>query len=291
MGWLERYHASPHQQSINTALMLAGILSISMPLVVEGVQFILRLRRRKDQDTTSFQTSTNEVYRVVLTGGPCSGKTSSLAHVRATCKQAGFEALVVPEVPTILMEGGATYPGLEAGHRLIAFEAALIRLQLQIEESFVTIARSLGKPTVVLMDRGSVDICAYLMPKDWLATLSALGGLTTSDLISRYHQVIHLVTAADGAESFYQLSNNTARTESPKDARVIDRRIQAAWSQHPHLVVLCNDTDFAGKLDKATNAVLTGAREFFRAGAGSGTPAVGDVGKGKGEGGQDARGR
>lgn len=242
MGWLERYHASPHQQSINTALMLAGILSISMPLVVEGVQFILRLRRRKgkrgsgwvsclgslvsskgsnppravlpfpnplsptlDQDTTSFQTSTNEVYRVVLTGGPCSGKTSSLAHVRAACKQAGFEALVVPEVPTILMEGGATYPGLEAGHRLIAFEAALIRLQLQIEESFVTIARSLGKPTVVLMDRGSVDICAYLMPKDWLATLSALGGLTTSDLISRYHQVIHLVTAADGAESFYQL--------------------------------------------------------------------------------------
>lgn len=111
----------------------------------------------------------------------------------------------MPEVPTILMEGGATYPGLEGGHRLIAFEAALIRLQLQMEESFLTIARSLGKPTIVLMDRGSVDICAYLMPKDWLATLSALGGLTTTDLFSRYHQVIHLVTAADGAESFYQL--------------------------------------------------------------------------------------
>lgn len=112
---------------------------------------------------------------------------------------------MVPEVPTILMEGGATYPGLEGGHRLIAFEAALIRLQLQMEESFWTIARSLGKPTVILMDRGSVDICAYLMPKDWLATLAALGGLTTGDLLVRYHQVIHLVTAADGAPSFYTL--------------------------------------------------------------------------------------
>lgn len=238
MGLLERYRASPHQQSINTALMLAGLLSISIPLVVEGVHFIVRLRRRKgkmedaklvspsrgwysqltqhsiplppfpspiDQDTTSLQTHTQKVYRVVLTGGPCSGKTSSLAHVHAACKQAGFDCLVVPEVPTILMEGGATYPGLEGGHRLIAFEAALIRLQLQMEESFLMIARSLGKPTVMLMDRGSVDICAYLMPKDWLATLSALGGLTTADLLVRYHQVIHLVTAADGAPSFYTL--------------------------------------------------------------------------------------
>ena len=158
-----------------------------------------------DQETTSLQTPTNKAYRVVLTGGPCSGKTSSLAHVRAACKQAGYDCLVVPEVPTILMEGGATYPGLEGGHRLIAFEAALIRLQLQMEESFLTIARSLGKPTVILMDRGSVDICAYLMPKDWLATLGALGGLTTADLLVRYDQVIHLVTAADGAPSFYTL--------------------------------------------------------------------------------------
>lgn len=109
-------------------------------------------------------------------------------------------------------------------------------------------------------------------------------------MIRRYVPFNFALLLSDFPPSFPH-SNNTARTESPKDARVIDRRIQAAWSQHPHLVVLCNDTDFAGKLDKATNAVLTGAREFFRAGAGSGTPAVGDVGKGKGEGGQDARGR
>jgi hypothetical protein len=78
--------------------------------------------------------------------------------------------------------------------------------------------------------------------------------------------------------SFLSYSNNTARTESPKDARVIDRRIKAAWSQHPHLKVIGNETDFAGKLEKATEAVLTGAKEFF------GAVAVGGVGEGKGEG-------
>lgn len=49
MGLLERYRASPHQQSINTVLMLAGLLSISISIVVEGVHLIVRLRRRKGE--------------------------------------------------------------------------------------------------------------------------------------------------------------------------------------------------------------------------------------------------
>ena len=88
---------------------------------------------------------------------------------------------------------------------------------------------------------------------------------------------------------FLPYSNNTARTESPKDARVIDRRIKAAWAQHPHLVVIGNETDFAGKLDKATEAVLTGGRNFFGAGNGGATVGVTGEGKGEGEGGGKGR--
>ena len=44
------------------------------------------------------------------------------------------------------------------------------------------------------------------------------------------------------------------------------------------------ETDFAGKLDKATEAILTGAKEFFGAGNGGSAAAVGLVGEGKGEG-------
>jgi hypothetical protein len=46
MGLLERYNASPHRQKINNVLMVAGFLSLSVPLLAEGVQFILRFRRR-----------------------------------------------------------------------------------------------------------------------------------------------------------------------------------------------------------------------------------------------------
>lgn len=52
-----------------------------------------------------------------------------------------IRSLTVPEVPTILIEGGAAYPGLEGGRRLIQFEVALLRLQLQVRGACVRSSR------------------------------------------------------------------------------------------------------------------------------------------------------
>ena len=41
---------------------------------------------------------------------------------------------------------------------------------------------------------------------------------------SRYDQVIHMVTAAVGAEPFYQLDNNTTRSEGNEQARERDTK-------------------------------------------------------------------
>ena len=50
------------------------------------------------------------------------------------------------------------------------------------------------------MDRGIMDIPAYLPRESWLEILQAQG-LTESQLLERYDLVLHLVSAADGAES------------------------------------------------------------------------------------------
>ncbi len=57
---------------------------------------------------------------------------------------------------------------------------------------------------------------------------------------TRYAGVIHMVTAANGAEKFYTLSNNEARKESLEEARVVDNRTIEAWLGHPHLAVVGN---------------------------------------------------
>jgi len=48
--------------------------------------------------------------------------------------------------------------------------------------------------------------------------------------------VLHLVTAADGAEKFYTLENNQARSETPEVARIVDRKTQMVWNGHPYHV-------------------------------------------------------
>lgn len=53
---------------------------------------------------------------------------------------------------------------------------------------------------------------------------------------SRYDLVIHLSSAADGAESYYTLGNNQARSESIEFAKEIDKKLQEAWINHPNFV-------------------------------------------------------
>lgn len=109
----------------------------------------------------------NYVYRVVLTGGPCGGKSSSLDDLTKALTKKGFDVMCVPEVPTILLNGGCKYPGTDGDQEaLIVFEKALIQAQLQLERSFIEIAASTNRPTIVVMDRGLLDVAAYL-PREY----------------------------------------------------------------------------------------------------------------------------
>ena len=111
------------------------------------------------------------LFRVVLTGGPCGGKTSALALLKKglyvsyrfnLCEATNlyslfcvlhaeftdFNILCTPEIPTIVMTAGAQYPGFDAGERLTHFEVNVLRLQLQMEDSICNIAKSTGGLTV-----------------------------------------------------------------------------------------------------------------------------------------------
>lgn len=49
----------------------------------------------------------------------------------------------------------------------------------------------------------------------------------------RYDAVIHLVSAAIGAEKYYTTENNAARTETIEEAQALDFRVLNAWVGHP----------------------------------------------------------
>jgi len=198
------------------------------------------------------------VYRVVLTGGPCGGKSSSLAHFTKELNELGFDVYTVPEVPTIMMNGGCVFPGTSDDAKLLEFESALLQLQLQSERSFLQVASSTHKPSVVVMDRGVNDIKAYMSGALWEQLLQ-MHGLNEEYINQRYDLVLHLVTAADGCEEFYTTANNTARKETAEEARQLDKLIEAGYSKSKEAGVFAridNSTDFKGKLENATAAVM-----------------------------------
>lgn len=110
-------------------------------------------------------TKRNRVYRIVLTGGPCAGKTTALARMSERLNDFGFTVLRVPEAATLLQSGGLTFAGLRQ-EQVVDMQAHLMRTQAALEDEFDGIARSMTRysshPAVLICDRGLMDGRAYV---------------------------------------------------------------------------------------------------------------------------------
>lgn len=149
------------------------------------------------------------IHRIVLTGGPCAGKTTALFQLKERLQALGFLVVCVPEIATMLFQGGIPFPTNEAEGFYV--QRNLMKLQLAAEDAFLDICRTLRKPTVVLCDRGTMDGKAYLSDSNWDLLLEELQMTPTNLSYQRYDAILHLITAADGAEQAYTLSNKCAQ--------------------------------------------------------------------------------
>jgi CYTH domain-containing protein/predicted ATPase len=194
------------------------------------------------------------IYRIVLTGGPCGGKSTALAHIAERMQGLGFDVYRVAEAATLILGGGARTGDLSAS-QVVQLQESIVRVMMVLEDAFYALARSTGRPSIILCDRGVMDATAYLPAKAWTALLDEHNWTVVGLRDKRYEAVIHLVTAADGAERFYTTANNTIRSETPEQARVMDARVRDAWVGHPHLRIIDNSTDFAHKIQRVVAAV------------------------------------
>ena len=87
-----------------------------------------------------------------------------------------------------------------------------------------------------ILRRGVMDPRGYMDDETWQAVLDESNWNPVYLRDKRYDVVVHMVTAADGASSFYTLENNQARYEDAKTAITVDQNLQKAWTGHPHLM-------------------------------------------------------
>lgn len=187
-----------------------------------------------------------EVIRIVLTGGPCAGKTTAIKYVCDKLNELGIETLVIKERATKLFKSGKSPENM--GN--YEFHKLLFEQQLAEENEKIKSASSLPcEKAIVLSDRGLLDNRAFVTAEEF-DRYSSLNGTNEVIIRNSYDAVFHLVTAADGAEEFYSFDNNDARSESLEEARRLDREILAVWTGTPHLRVIDNSTDFEHKLER-----------------------------------------
>ena len=187
------------------------------------------------------------ITKIVITGGPCAGKSTAMSWIQNAFTQMGYGVLFVPETATELITGGVA--PWTCGTNL-DFQKCQFELQIAKEEVFEEAAKTMNKENVLIVcDRGTLDNKAYMNSLEFAAALKDMG-TNEIELRDDYDAVFHLVTAAKGAVEFYTTANNSARTETVEQAAALDDKLISAWTGHPHFLVIDNTTSFEEKMKK-----------------------------------------
>jgi len=207
-------------------------------------------------------SDSSTLVKIVLTGGPCGGKTTALSEVADRLRSLGIQVFTQPEVSTTLSVAGAGFPANQCAEYREGWESARLAFQLAMEDCFARIAKASGQPTVLLCDRGAGDAAAYHDPQSWPRIARAalpddFKGDPCRFMIDRYDLVLHLVSCAIGAPEHYSKEGNSARRESPEEAIQVDFRIRQAWDSHCNRRIIDNQTDFSGKIRRVVTAICS----------------------------------
>lgn len=194
--------------------------------------------------------------KILITGGPCGGKTTFIRESTATLDPLGIKVLTSQEAATLIINSGAD-------SRLLGFQEkvywhySVIKLQMGIEDNLFFLSNNVKwnyKHTLLLCDRGSLDSKAFCTSSEWRAVLN-LGGWKEIDFYNRYDSVIFMETIARLDAAFYLSKINSIRIEDPDQAVKSDEFLYREWSSHPKFSFVKSNISFSQKLKEVTTLV------------------------------------
>jgi len=167
--------------------------------------------------------------KIVLTGGPCAGKTTTLSALR---QKFGSRLYFVPEAATMLLSAGFPMPGRDVAFSpewQQLFQGAIAELQPRLEAACALAALESGAELLVC-DRGLLDGAAYT--PGGLPVLAKLHGVDVTAALGDYDRVLHLESVASCQPSLYGKAGNESRMEDLATAQQLEQRTREAWSGH-----------------------------------------------------------
>ncbi len=182
--------------------------------------------------------------KIVITGGPCSGKSTALPILAEHLRSLGLNVITISETATDLMRSGFTPTRM---NERTDFQMLNIRFMVSKMTLFEQAVESLPEgDTVILCDRGLCDCAAY-MTDEFFRTQLASCGLTKVSSRDGYDAVFHLESAAKCAPDSYR--NDDVRFESVAESAALDDAAMRAWVGNPHWRMVSDDgTGFDSKV-------------------------------------------
>ncbi len=173
--------------------------------------------------------------QVVVTGGPGGGKTTALDLFR---RELSDKITVVPEAATLLFSGGVTRCDDTEVCKMV--QKTIYQLQKNLEE----IHQAQYPDRLLVCDRGSLDGLAYWpdSEEDFFKTIDS----TFEQELARYDAVIFFESAAETGHDIS--SNNPVRSESAREAILLDQKLQEVWSKHPKYHFVASSDSFVRKI-------------------------------------------
>ena len=133
-----------------------------------------------------------KITKIVLTGGPCGGKSTGLSCIEKEMSKLGYKVVIINESATELTLNGLSYPDYNNDGYL--FEIPIVKLQILKERLYEESCRSLPDDKILLVcDRGIMDCSAYVTKEEFDKILSDIGE-DYIKLRDDYDGVFHLVT-------------------------------------------------------------------------------------------------
>lgn len=199
------------------------------------------------------------IKHVVLTGGPCAGKSRALDMIQSEIPKLGWTVLVVHETATELITGGVTPWTCSSNFQYHIYQMSL----QQYKESIMhRAALDLQSDAVLIVyDRGQLDARSYITD-DEFAQICDILSTSEDEMLKRYDAVFYLESVAKGHPELYVTVDNAARHESVEEASIQDTRTWQVWQHHPHVYCVQSYTDFDFKMQVLQAKLQAFLRKF-----------------------------
>ena len=205
------------------------------------------------------------IYKVVLTGGPRSGKTSLIKELRKEySKRDDIVLITVPETASLLRNNGITSDVMQSTYD---FQNLLFKVQYFKEKQAESVAQRISekKDVVIVYDRGLLDNKAYLNSQEEFDSILKSHACKELEILDKYDLIIDLISTA-GSEYGYETGTNEARFEDEGEAIKTDIKTTEAWLGHKNIKIVKPSETFEEKYAKVSNLIdilVKSNRSFF----------------------------